>query len=378
LPLHPSAVAPRRKDSNGNWSQKVGEAPVTDTDRAGNKISDPETVARDGGYDKFCGYFTVDPATIQIGTEPVPDGVALGLARWRNASITYTQEDTYVPEVDGVDYYAQMEKAYAAQRGGSQQQGGPQQQQQQQQPAVNAMAGPRQQQQGSKDVAAVPKGGSPKATPKPAPAKQQPERPKPAPAKEQPKPAPAKEQPKPAPAKEQPKPAPAKEQPKPAASKPASDPAAQKQQPQQLARPLLRGQQQEQQQQQQQQAPAEHQQQHTPTPAPSDHNERGAVPFGRQQLPVGPGAQQQEQEQHTGTPFGVQPQQQQAAALPGQPLAAFRTPMGILSGQLARRAETGALSGQLALNSQLGALRTQFGGAGAQSLGGRKLLMRGL
>lgn len=43
-----------RKDSNGLWSQKAGEAPATNRDAQGNLIKDPQAAKLQGSYTDFC------------------------------------------------------------------------------------------------------------------------------------------------------------------------------------------------------------------------------------------------------------------------------------------------------------------------------------
>jgi len=112
-----------RKDSNGFWSQKLGEAPVTNLDRSGNTISNPEAVAKDGGYDQFCGYFKVVPNQMRVGTVKVPDGVSVGLNRWQSKGFKVQVTPLPYSALDGENYYAQQERLQQQQRG-SQQQGG--------------------------------------------------------------------------------------------------------------------------------------------------------------------------------------------------------------------------------------------------------------
>ena len=53
-----------RQDSDGLWSHKLGDNPVSRLDDSDNLIYDPETCDRnDGEYDYsiFCGYFQVSP-----------------------------------------------------------------------------------------------------------------------------------------------------------------------------------------------------------------------------------------------------------------------------------------------------------------------------
>lgn len=107
-----------RKDSNGFWSQKLGEAPVTNTDSKGNTITSPKTVAADGGYDHFCGYFHVVPGKMKVGKVQVPDGVSMGINRWKNKGLTIKAEPLpYNDQVDGTNYYVQMERLQQQQRG---------------------------------------------------------------------------------------------------------------------------------------------------------------------------------------------------------------------------------------------------------------------
>jgi hypothetical protein len=62
-----------RQDSNGLWSQKHGNAPVTNLDESGHLITNPETCNRDGtaagmpNYTDFCGYFYVPAGGIKTG-----------------------------------------------------------------------------------------------------------------------------------------------------------------------------------------------------------------------------------------------------------------------------------------------------------------------
>lgn len=43
-----------RKDSNGLWSQKAGEAPATNRDARGALIKDPQAATLQGSYTDFC------------------------------------------------------------------------------------------------------------------------------------------------------------------------------------------------------------------------------------------------------------------------------------------------------------------------------------
>jgi hypothetical protein len=106
-----------RKDSDGFWSQKLGEAPVTNLDRAGQRITNPEAVAKDGGYDEFCGYFKVVPKQMKVGTVKVPDGVSVGLARWQSKGFNVELSPLPYSQIDGENFYAQMERLSQQQRG---------------------------------------------------------------------------------------------------------------------------------------------------------------------------------------------------------------------------------------------------------------------
>jgi hypothetical protein len=53
-----------RQDSNGNWSHKPGETPVTNLDSRGKIITDPSK-ADFGGY-RFVGYFDVPKGGINL------------------------------------------------------------------------------------------------------------------------------------------------------------------------------------------------------------------------------------------------------------------------------------------------------------------------
>jgi len=109
-----------RKDSNNLWSQKLGEAPVTNVDRAGKPITNPEAVAKDGGYDQFCGYFKVDPDRMRVGTFKVPDGVSVGLNRWKSKGFHVEVVPLpYNANVDGEDFYAAQERMSQLQKNGN-------------------------------------------------------------------------------------------------------------------------------------------------------------------------------------------------------------------------------------------------------------------
>jgi hypothetical protein len=54
-----------RKGPDGMWTHKVGPAPVTALDNAGNVITDPRTANR-GPYTAFCGFMVVMHGHIKL------------------------------------------------------------------------------------------------------------------------------------------------------------------------------------------------------------------------------------------------------------------------------------------------------------------------
>jgi hypothetical protein len=103
-----------------------------------------------GGYTRFCGYFSVAPPAMRVGTQRAPDRVAAGVARWRAAGLAVAVTPLgYDPATDFVtdaDIAARAAQLQALQRGEAPPPPGSgaarQQQQQQQQPRV-AEAGRR-------------------------------------------------------------------------------------------------------------------------------------------------------------------------------------------------------------------------------------------
>lgn len=121
-----------RRDSGGAWSQKQGEAPVTDKDDAGKLITDPEAATLQGGYTEFCGYFHMDPSKLHIGTDRTPDRVNNIVQRWRDAGLAVRVTPLpYNPSTDDVDEVQAAMDLMRLQRLQQQQQGGGDQQQQQ-------------------------------------------------------------------------------------------------------------------------------------------------------------------------------------------------------------------------------------------------------
>eukprot|EP00879_Flechtneria_rotunda_P001962 GHRR01002136.1.p2 GENE.GHRR01002136.1~~GHRR01002136.1.p2 ORF type:complete len:228 (+),score=54.51 GHRR01002136.1:785-1468(+) len=113
-----------RKDSNGMWSQKAGEAPATNLDAQGNTIQDPQAAKLQGSYTEFCGYFHVIPDTMMVGTTPVPNIVSKGLERWKSNGIQVSVEPlAYNAAVDAADasadYVQLQQQMFAVQRGES-------------------------------------------------------------------------------------------------------------------------------------------------------------------------------------------------------------------------------------------------------------------
>jgi hypothetical protein len=111
-----------RKDSNGLWSQKAGEAPATNRDAQGNLIKDPQGAKLQGSYTDFCGYYHVQPDKMKIGTIPVPNMVSRGVEKWKNKGLQVSVEPlAYNAEVDAADastdYAMLQQQMFALQRG---------------------------------------------------------------------------------------------------------------------------------------------------------------------------------------------------------------------------------------------------------------------
>eukprot|EP00878_Enallax_costatus_P029490 GHUV01031981.1.p1 GENE.GHUV01031981.1~~GHUV01031981.1.p1 ORF type:complete len:168 (-),score=45.03 GHUV01031981.1:1476-1979(-) len=111
-----------RKDSNGLWSQKAGEAPATNRDLTSTLIKDPQTAKLQGSYTDFCGYYQVDPAKMKIGTTPVPNLVSKGVEKWKAKGLQVSvQPLAYNAEVDASDptqdYAMLQQQMFAIQRG---------------------------------------------------------------------------------------------------------------------------------------------------------------------------------------------------------------------------------------------------------------------
>jgi hypothetical protein len=111
-----------RKDSNGMWSQKAGEAPATNKDAQGKLIKDPQAAKLQGSYTQFCGYFHVEPSKMKIGTIPVPNMVGKAFQKWKQNGIHVSVEQLpYNPEVDAADasadYAMLQQQQFALQRG---------------------------------------------------------------------------------------------------------------------------------------------------------------------------------------------------------------------------------------------------------------------
>lgn len=111
-----------RKDSNGMWSHKAGEAPAANKDANGALIKDPKTAKISGQYTEFCGYFHVEPAKMKVGTIPVPNLVSRGVEKWKSSGLKVSvQPLAYNAAVDAVDaaadYSAVQQRQFAVQRG---------------------------------------------------------------------------------------------------------------------------------------------------------------------------------------------------------------------------------------------------------------------
>lgn len=112
-----------RKDANGLWSHKAGEAPATNRDAQGALIRDPQAAALPNQYTQFCGYFHVTPSTMRIGTVPMPNLVAKGVSKWRSHRLQVSvQPLPYNAEVDArdasADYAVLQQQMFALQRAG--------------------------------------------------------------------------------------------------------------------------------------------------------------------------------------------------------------------------------------------------------------------
>lgn len=112
-----------RKDANGLWSQKAGEAPATNKDAQGALIRDPQAAKLQGSYTQFCGYFHVEPAKMRIGTIPVPNMIGRGVDKWKSNGLAVSVEPlAYNEGVDAVDasadYAMLQQQQFALQRGG--------------------------------------------------------------------------------------------------------------------------------------------------------------------------------------------------------------------------------------------------------------------
>eukprot|EP00877_Chromochloris_zofingiensis_P012892 jgi/Chrzof1/7857/Cz02g39020.t1 len=106
-----------RRDINKLWSQKVGEAPVTNLDSAGTVIKDPESAKLHGGYTEFCGYFLIIPSKIKLGTIQIADPIASKLEQWKQQGIQFSKQPLpYMPGVDDVDPELELERRLATQR----------------------------------------------------------------------------------------------------------------------------------------------------------------------------------------------------------------------------------------------------------------------
>jgi hypothetical protein len=111
-----------RKDANGLWSHKAGEAPAANKDANGALIKDPKTAKISGQYTEFCGYFHVEPSKMNIGTIPVPNLVSKGVQKWKDNGLkVHVQPLAYNAAVDAVDaqanYAAVQQRQFAVQRG---------------------------------------------------------------------------------------------------------------------------------------------------------------------------------------------------------------------------------------------------------------------
>lgn len=112
-----------RKDSNGLWSHKAGEAPATNLDADGKTISDPMAAKLSGRYTQLCGYFQVQPEQMKIGTMPVPNLVDRAVSKWKASGLAVSvQPLAYNAAVDAagasVDYAQLQQQQFALQRGG--------------------------------------------------------------------------------------------------------------------------------------------------------------------------------------------------------------------------------------------------------------------
>jgi hypothetical protein len=111
-----------RKDANGLWSHKAGDAPATNKDANGALIKDPSTAALPGRYTEFCGFFHVQPAAMKIGTIPVPNMVSRGVQKWKSSGLQVSvQPLAYNAAVDATDamadFAAAQQRLFAQQRG---------------------------------------------------------------------------------------------------------------------------------------------------------------------------------------------------------------------------------------------------------------------
>lgn len=111
-----------RKDSNGLWSQKAGEAPATNRDAQNQLIKDPQAAKLQGSYTDFCGYYHVEPAKMKIGTIPVPNTVSRGVDKWKSkglqVSVQPLQYNAAVDAADAsADYAMLQQQMFAIQRG---------------------------------------------------------------------------------------------------------------------------------------------------------------------------------------------------------------------------------------------------------------------
>jgi hypothetical protein len=98
-----------RRDAGGRWSHKVGEAPATDRDAAGQPITDPQAAQFAGGYTEFCGFFKVDPAHLRAASQPGSDRVSASLQRWRDAGLDV--QITPLPYDRATDFTSEADRA---------------------------------------------------------------------------------------------------------------------------------------------------------------------------------------------------------------------------------------------------------------------------
>ncbi|GBF91867.1 hypothetical protein Rsub_04972 [Raphidocelis subcapitata] len=106
-----------RRDSNGRWSHKTGDSPVSDKDADGKAITDPQAAKFNGGYSSFCGYFLVKPQSARIGVQAAPDRVSMGVQRWRDAGLEVRAKTLpYDPATDFVDEAARAQQRVQLQR----------------------------------------------------------------------------------------------------------------------------------------------------------------------------------------------------------------------------------------------------------------------